>query len=108
MLHPAKEPIMKVQLPLALFAALTMLQSFTLAPALADAPAVAQRAIVATQPAPAALQPCPANTLNIAQLDCCKGHKGICGCRAGKIVCCDGTVSTDPNCTCHGDDAIDN
>lgn len=35
--------------------------------------------------------------------DCCKGHKGICGCRAGKIVCCDGSVSKDPNCTCHSD-----
>jgi hypothetical protein len=99
---------MKVRLPLALFAAMALLQSLSLAPAFADAPAVAERAIVATQPAPTALQPCPTSALNVAQLDCCKGHKGICGCRAGKIVCCDGTVSTDPNCTCHGDDAIDN
>ena len=44
----------------------------------------------------------------LAQIDCCKGHKGICGCRAGKIVCCDNTVSTEPGCTCHGDDAVAN
>lgn len=41
-------------------------------------------------------------------VDCCKGHKGICGCRAGKIVCCDGTVSKDPNCTCHADSGVEN
>jgi len=44
----------------------------------------------------------------LAQIDCCKGHKGICGCRAGKIVCCDNTVSTEPGCTCHGDEALAN
>lgn len=43
---------------------------------------------------------------HLAQIDCCKGHKGICGCRAGKIVCCDNTVSTEPGCTCHGDEAV--
>jgi hypothetical protein len=45
--------------------------------------------------------------LNIAQTsptECCKDHKGVCGCRAGKIICCDGTAS--PNCTCHGDDGF--
>jgi hypothetical protein len=108
MLYPAKEPIMKFRLPLVLFAGLALLQAFALAPALADTSTLAERAVVATQAGASALQPCPANALNVAQLDCCKGHKGICGCRAGKIVCCDGTVSTDPNCTCHGDDAIDN
>ncbi len=41
-------------------------------------------------------------------LDCCKANKGICGCRAGKIVCCDGTVSKDPNCTCHSDWGMEN
>jgi hypothetical protein len=25
----------------------------------------------------------------------------VCGCRAGKIVCCDKTIS--PTCTCHSD-----
>ena len=42
----------------------------------------------------------------LAQIDCCKGHKGICGCRAGKIVCCDNTVSNEPGCTCHGDEGF--
>ena len=41
------------------------------------------------------------DTAQVSQSDCCKGHKGVCGCRAGKIVCCDGTIS--PNCTCHSD-----
>ena len=99
---------MRIRLPFALFAALFLLQSFSLAPAVAAPPALVERAVVATQPGATTLQPCPANGLNVAQLDCCKGHKGICGCRAGKIVCCDGSVSTDPGCTCHGDDAIDN
>ena len=99
---------MRIRLPFALFAALFLLQSFSLAPAVAAPAALVERAVVATQPGATTLQPCPANGLNVAQLDCCKGHKGICGCRAGKIVCCDGSVSTDPGCTCHGDDAIDN
>jgi hypothetical protein len=42
----------------------------------------------------------------VSQSDCCKGHKGVCGCRAGKIVCCDNTTS--PNCTCHGDSGVEN
>ena len=59
-----------------------------------------------------ALAACPAptaprvDTAQISQSDCCKGHKGVCGCRAGKIVCCDGSVS--PNCTCHGDQGLAN
>jgi hypothetical protein len=47
--------------------------------------------------------------LNIAQTsqaECCKDHKGVCGCRAGKIICCDSTASTKPDCTCHGDDGF--
>lgn len=32
------------------------------------------------------------------QKECCKANKGVCGCRAGKIVCCDKTFS--PDCTC--------
>ncbi len=59
-----------------------------------------------------ALQSCPernTDRLDVAQVsqtDCCKGHKGVCGCRAGKIVCCDGTASLD--CTCHSDWGVDN
>ena len=26
--------------------------------------------------------------------------------RAGKIVCCDNTTSTEPGCTCHGDEGV--
>lgn len=37
------------------------------------------------------------------QQACCKGQKGVCGCRAGKIVCCDGKFSD--TCTCNRDDA---
>lgn len=56
------------------------------------------------------LQACPnalhkkLNLAETSQTDCCKGNKGVCGCRAGKIVCCNGTAS--PNCTCHGDDGF--
>ncbi|MDP2431152.1 MAG: hypothetical protein Q8O33_03895 [Pseudomonadota bacterium] len=55
---------------------------------------------------------CPASsgqridTAQVSQSDCCKGHKGVCGCRAGKIVCCDNTAST--NCTCHSDWGVAN
>ena len=51
---------------------------------------------------------CTASTkgTHVAQLNCCSAHKGLCGCRAGKIVCCDGTVSTEPGCTCHGDEGV--
>jgi hypothetical protein len=46
------------------------------------------------------------DTAQISQSDCCKGHKGVCGCRAGKIVCCDNSIS--PNCTCHSDWGVAN
>jgi len=61
---------------------------------------------------PAALQACPLSsergidTAQASQSDCCKGHKGVCGCRAGKIVCCDNTTST--NCACHSDWGVAN
>ncbi len=68
-------------------------------------------------PTPAAAQPksispeaCLANAkgMQLAQIQtaCCKAHKGICGCRAGKIVCCDNSTSKEPGCTCHGDESI--
>jgi len=57
-------------------------------------------------------QACPApagqriDTAQVSQSDCCKSHKGVCGCRAGKIVCCDNSAS--PNCTCHSDWGVAN
>lgn len=60
------------------------------------------------QPEAAKAAACPAPALHSAQLglDCCKGHQGVCGCRAGKIVCCDKTSSTQPGCTCHAEDGF--
>ena len=63
------------------------------------------------QQATQACQTAPGQRLDLAQAlptECCKGHKGICGCRAGKIVCCDGSVSADANCTCHSDWGVNN
>lgn len=38
----------------------------------------------------------------IAKRGCCSRHKGVCGCRNGRVLCCDGTLS--PTCTCLRDD----
>jgi len=85
---------------------LACVPAFYLAPAAAE-PTVNLAPVVAQSEA-ASLQACLANAkgMKLAQIDCCKGHKGICGCRAGKIVCCDNTASTEPGCTCHGDDGF--
>ena len=70
----------------------------------AELPVVNADASAAT---PSALQACtpemnvPEQLAQVSQTDCCKGHKGVCGCRAGKIVCCDNTVSQ--TCTCHSE-----
>lgn len=70
--------------------------------------------LAADVPPPAAIEASPPTVTcppvdRLAQLiptECCKAHKGICGCRAGKIVCCDGSVSKEPGCTCHGEDGF--
>lgn len=87
-----------------------------LAQALSVMPAAAATAATAepsrTEPAAVApLEPCPpgvqdARLAQVASTDCCKDQKGICGCRAGKIVCCDSKPSTHPGCTCRGDDGF--
>ena len=33
------------------------------------------------------------------QRGCCSYHSGVCGCKNGRTVCCDGTLS--PTCTCN-------
>ena len=39
------------------------------------------------------------NSVNqLARSGCCSWHKGVCGCRNGRQLCCDGTLS--PSCTC--------
>jgi hypothetical protein len=50
--------------------------------------------------------PMPGKGTHVAQLSCCKAHKGICGCRAGKLVCCDNTTSSETGCACHGDEGV--
>lgn len=87
-----------------LFALFAFLQSGALLAGFSDAlPEFASAQTVAS-----VLHTCPAQVVQgqielaqVAQTDCCKGHKGVCGCRAGKIVCCDNTAS--PTCTCHSD-----
>ena len=80
--------------------------------ALADAGQQAQPLATIVPAESQASQDCPMagdKKLNLAQTspaDCCKGHKGVCGCRAGKIICCDRTPSDQPGCTCHGDDGF--
>jgi hypothetical protein len=50
-----------------------------------------------------AAQTSAAADLLAQQPACCKANKGVCGCRAGKIVCCDKTFSD--TCTCNRDEA---
>lgn len=101
---------MNMRLKIALISLLAFLPFSMPTAVLADA---GQKPVASTTIAPnqsQALQPCPQplgtklNMAQVSQTECCKGNKGVCGCRAGKIVCCDGTASA--NCTCHGDDGF--
>ena len=87
-----------------LLAVMAFAPTFFVLPAAADS-TVKSASVAATLKAVTPLA-CTANAKgpHVAQLNCCSAHKGLCGCRAGKIVCCDGTVSTEPGCTCHGDE----
>jgi hypothetical protein len=91
-----------------LLALLAFVPACFLLPAAADSSvALTPAATQQTSTSPAA---CLANAkgMHLAQIQtaCCKDHKGICGCRAGKIVCCDNSTSKEPGCTCHGDEGI--
>jgi hypothetical protein len=91
-----------------LFALLAFVPACYLLPAAADS-TVGVAPVAALQKSISA-EACLANAkgMHLAQIQtaCCKDHKGICGCRAGKIVCCDNTTGKEPGCTCHGDEGI--
>ncbi|MBW8457366.1 MAG: hypothetical protein WA146_04070 [Thiobacillus sp.] len=91
-----------------LFALLAFVPTCFLLPAAADS--TVDRTPAATQQASISTEACLANAkgMQLAQIQtaCCKDHKGICGCRAGKIVCCDNSTSKEPGCTCHGDEGV--
>jgi hypothetical protein len=78
-------------------------------PAAADS--TLARTPTAAQPEAISPEACLANSkgMHLAQIQtaCCKDHKGICGCRAGKIVCCDNSTGKEPGCTCHGDEGAE-
>jgi hypothetical protein len=99
---------MNIRLPTLLFAVLALAQSLFLLPASADSiaalkPAGMQQKAISSE---ACLENAKGMHLAQIQTACCKDHKGICGCRAGKIVCCDNTTSKEPGCTCHGDEGV--
>ncbi len=101
---------MNKHLLITLFALLAFAQSLFILPAAAGTPAPAQAAAV-VQESLAPLTACPpqakgANLAQVTSTECCKDQKGICGCRAGKIVCCDSKPSTHPGCACHGDEGF--
>lgn len=101
---------MNIRLPIVLFALLAFAQSLFLLPAAAES-AVPINSLAVTQQSASPLTACPtnlkgANLAQIATTECCKDQKGICGCRAGKIVCCDSKPSKHPGCTCHGDEGF--
>ena len=49
------------------------------------------------------VQSCLLNAESVAQQQaCCTKNKGVCGCRAGKIVCCDKTFAE--GCSCARDE----
>ena len=93
-----------------LLAVLAFVPACFLLPAAAAADSSVDRTPAATQQKSISPEACLANAkgMHLAQIQtaCCKDHKGICGCRAGKIVCCDNSTSKEPGCTCHGDEGV--
>ena len=60
-------------------------------------------AVLACMAFPAAGDSDSVSCLQVAQQQaCCTKNKGVCGCRAGKIVCCDKTFAE--GCSCARDD----
>ena len=93
-----------------LLALLAIVPAFLMLPAAADSmvdvtPAAMQQKTISAE---ACVAQAKGKGMHLAQIQtaCCKAHKGICGCRAGKIVCCDNTTSNEPGCTCHGDEGV--
>ena len=43
-------------------------------------------------------------TIEIEKRGCCSWHGGVSGCRNGRVVCADGSLS--PSCTCLGGEPI--
>jgi hypothetical protein len=68
-------------------------------------PALAAGPFPAPAPGPGGMRSPPPSLPEVggplAQRGCCSWHKGVCGCRNGRVVCCDGTLS--PTCTCRAD-----
>ncbi|MDZ7585918.1 MAG: hypothetical protein U0938_13970 [Thiobacillus sp.] len=91
-----------------LLAMLAFVPACFLLPAAADS--TVDRTSAALLQTSISTEACLANAkgMQLAQIQtaCCKDHKGICGCRAGKIVCCDNSTSKEPGCTCHGDEGV--
>lgn len=91
-----------------LLAVLVFVPACFMLPAAADS--TVDRTSAAGQQTSISPEACLANAkgMQLAQIQtaCCKDHKGICGCRAGKIVCCDNSTSKEPGCTCHGDEGV--
>lgn len=93
-----------------LLALLALAPAFLMLPAAADSTAGGTPAATpqTTMSAEACVAQAQGKGMHLAQIQtaCCKAHKGICGCRAGKIVCCDNSTSKEPACTCHGDEGV--
>ncbi|MDP2028503.1 MAG: hypothetical protein Q8K12_02585 [Thiobacillus sp.] len=91
-----------------LLALLAFVPACFMLPAAADS--TVDRTLAAAQQESISPEACLANAkgMHLAQIQtaCCKDHKGICGCRAGKIVCCDNSTSKEQGCTCHGDEGV--
>ncbi|WP_035250463.1 hypothetical protein [Desulfocurvus vexinensis] len=64
-------------------------------------PALATEPVPVSAFGPGGIQGLPPGEGPLAQRGCCSWHKGVCGCQNGRVVCCDGTLSS--TCTCRAD-----